>query len=237
MGFEYGYPWRRPRRWSVGEVSSATSPTARRRSSTSSSPRASEVDAEVGRRAAAPHGTRDKVRPLQRPHRALAPALLRGRPRRVPAVDPGELLPPAPHHAYVNWHRPVVSSRRSRCCGTSSRCPCPRDHRQQLAAGNGRPDDTDPSAVTRLVLCSGKIRWELVSAREKYGLQGQVAIIPLERLYPLPTKSSRRSSTATATSPTIRYAQTSRRTRVPGGTWSANLAAAIRTCCRTTTSS
>jgi 2-oxoglutarate dehydrogenase E1 component len=50
------------------------------------------------------------------------------------------------------------------------------------------PTITDPQAVTRLVLCSGKIRWELVAAREKYGLQGQVAIIPLERLYPLPAK-------------------------------------------------
>ena len=46
---------------------------------------------------------------------------------------------------------------------------------------------TDPSAVQTVILCSGKIRWELVAQRAKRGLEGKVAIVSLERLYPLPT--------------------------------------------------
>ncbi|WP_179443768.1 multifunctional oxoglutarate decarboxylase/oxoglutarate dehydrogenase thiamine pyrophosphate-binding subunit/dihydrolipoyllysine-residue succinyltransferase subunit [Naumannella cuiyingiana] len=46
---------------------------------------------------------------------------------------------------------------------------------------------TDPSKVSRVLLCSGKVRWDLVKAREKAGLEGEVAIIALEQLYPLPT--------------------------------------------------
>jgi 2-oxoglutarate dehydrogenase, E1 and E2 components len=48
------------------------------------------------------------------------------------------------------------------------------------------PTITDPFEVSRLLICSGKIRWELVANREKSGLNGKVAIISLERLYPLP---------------------------------------------------
>ena len=39
-----------------------------------------------------------------------------------------------------------------------------------------------------MLLCSGKIRWDLVNARSQAGKDGQVAIIAVERLYPLPTK-------------------------------------------------
>jgi multifunctional 2-oxoglutarate metabolism enzyme len=46
----------------------------------------------------------------------------------------------------------------------------------------------DPSQVSSILLCSGKIRWELVNARSQAGKDGQVAIIALERLYPLPVK-------------------------------------------------
>lgn len=52
----------------------------------------------------------------------------------------------------------------------------------------GDPTITDASAVERIVLCSGKVRWELVAARAEAGLDGKVAILPLERLYPLPAR-------------------------------------------------
>jgi 2-oxoglutarate dehydrogenase E1 component len=52
----------------------------------------------------------------------------------------------------------------------------------------GDPTITDHAAVERIVLCSGKIRWELVNARSEAGLDGKVAILPLERLYPLPAR-------------------------------------------------
>ena len=52
----------------------------------------------------------------------------------------------------------------------------------------GDPTIEDPSKVTSVLLCSGKIRWDLVNARSQAGKDGQVAIIAVERLYPLPTK-------------------------------------------------
>ncbi|SDS81044.1 2-oxoglutarate dehydrogenase E1 component [Friedmanniella luteola] len=48
------------------------------------------------------------------------------------------------------------------------------------------PSITDPAQVERVLLCSGKVRWDLVTKRTKAGLDGKVAIIPVERLYPLP---------------------------------------------------
>jgi multifunctional 2-oxoglutarate metabolism enzyme len=52
------------------------------------------------------------------------------------------------------------------------------------------PDPTieDSSQVTTVVLCSGKVRWDLVNRRNALQRNGQVAILSVERLYPLPTK-------------------------------------------------
>jgi multifunctional 2-oxoglutarate metabolism enzyme len=52
------------------------------------------------------------------------------------------------------------------------------------------PDPTieDASKVTSVILCTGKVRWDLVNRRGQAGKEGSVAIIPLERLYPLPAK-------------------------------------------------
>jgi multifunctional 2-oxoglutarate metabolism enzyme len=50
------------------------------------------------------------------------------------------------------------------------------------------PTIEDPSQVTSVLLCSGKIRWDLMNARSQAGKDGQVAIIAVERLYPLPAK-------------------------------------------------
>jgi 2-oxoglutarate dehydrogenase E1 component len=62
-----------------------------------------------------------------------------------------------------------------------------------FTSGSWRPvlaDHTieDPSQVTSVLLCSGKIRWELMNARSQAGKDGQAAIIAVERLYPLPAK-------------------------------------------------
>ena len=48
------------------------------------------------------------------------------------------------------------------------------------------PTVTDPSAVEAVILCSGKVRWDLVTRRQAAGLVGKVAILAVERLYPLP---------------------------------------------------
>jgi 2-oxoglutarate dehydrogenase E1 component len=50
------------------------------------------------------------------------------------------------------------------------------------------PTIEDPSKVKLVLLCSGKIRWDLVNARSQAGKDGEVAIIAVERLYPLPAK-------------------------------------------------
>ena len=52
------------------------------------------------------------------------------------------------------------------------------------------PDRTieDASKVTSVILCTGKVRWDLVGRRGQAGKEGSAAIIPLERLYPLPAK-------------------------------------------------
>jgi len=50
------------------------------------------------------------------------------------------------------------------------------------------PSIEDPSKVKSVLLCSGKIRWDLANARDAAGKDGEVAIIAVERLYPLPIK-------------------------------------------------
>ena len=50
------------------------------------------------------------------------------------------------------------------------------------------PDTTvDPSQVTRVLLTSGKVYWDLVAQREKQGIT-DTAIVRLEQYYPLPVK-------------------------------------------------
>ncbi|SDL67062.1 multifunctional oxoglutarate decarboxylase/oxoglutarate dehydrogenase thiamine pyrophosphate-binding subunit/dihydrolipoyllysine-residue succinyltransferase subunit [Tessaracoccus oleiagri] len=92
-------------------------------------------------------------------------------------------------HAYVNWHRPVVIATPKSMLRNKMAMSSP----DEFTSGQWRPALDDPtiedaSKVERLILCSGKIRWELVSRREKLGLQGKVAIVALERLYPLPAE-------------------------------------------------
>jgi 2-oxoglutarate decarboxylase len=49
---------------------------------------------------------------------------------------------------------------------------------------------TDPAAVRRLLLCSGKISYELNNARQKRGIS-DVAIVRVEQLYPVPQRRLR----------------------------------------------
>lgn len=52
----------------------------------------------------------------------------------------------------------------------------------------GEVDALDPAAVTRIVLCSGKVYYELVTARRERKI-GHIAIVRLEQLYPFPEES------------------------------------------------
>lgn len=90
-------------------------------------------------------------------------------------------------HAYVNYHRPVVVATPKSMLRNKMAASSP----EEFTTGTwhpvlDNPTITNPAEITRLLFCSGKIRWELMSNREKFGLDGKVAIISLERLYPLP---------------------------------------------------
>ncbi len=92
-------------------------------------------------------------------------------------------------HAYVNYHRPVVIATPKSMLRNKQASSMPGD----FTSGQWHPVLDDPtiedsSAVERLILCSGKVRWDLAARREKMGLTGKVAIVALERLYPLPTE-------------------------------------------------
>ncbi|MFK7853178.1 MAG: 2-oxoglutarate dehydrogenase E1 component [Granulosicoccus sp.] len=61
---------------------------------------------------------------------------------------------------------------------------------EDLAEGTFQPviseiDDLDPNAVDRLVLCSGKVYYDLLEARRSADLKN-VALVRLEQLYPFP---------------------------------------------------
>lgn len=94
------------------------------------------------------------------------------------------------NHAYVNYHRPLVIATPKSMLRNKLATSQP----EEFTSGKWHPalDDpsiTDASKVERVLLCSGKIRWDLVKAREKQGLEGKVAIVSLERLYPLPDEA------------------------------------------------
>ena len=92
-------------------------------------------------------------------------------------------------HAYVNWHRPVViATPKSMLRHKMAVSPVSEFTHGRWQPAMGDPTITDAAAVERIVLCSGKIRWELVAARAEAGLDQKVAILPLERLYPLPAR-------------------------------------------------
>jgi 2-oxoglutarate dehydrogenase E1 component len=73
------------------------------------------------------------------------------------------------------------------------RLPAAASSLADLTGGGFRPviDDaeiTNPAAVTRIVLCSGKVYYDLVAARKESGGPAveRVAVIRLEQFYPFP---------------------------------------------------
>ncbi len=111
-------------------------------------------------------------------------------------------------HAYVNWHRPVVIATPKSMLRAKSAVSKPTDFTQgRWEPATGDPTIADPSQVRRILLCSGKVRWELVAARAEAGLEGEVAIIALERLYPLPAKELASLLATFPTDADIRFVQ------------------------------
>jgi len=89
-------------------------------------------------------------------------------------------------HALIGWHRPLVVFTPK----SMLRNPLAASPRDEFTSGAWRPvlpdDVADPSKVGRVLLCSGRLRWDLVEERARRGLDARVAIIAAERLYPVP---------------------------------------------------
>lgn len=91
-------------------------------------------------------------------------------------------------HTYVNWHRPLVIMTPKSMLRSKAAVSQPDEFiHGRWAPAIGDESITDDSAVKAVILCSGKLRWELIADRARRGLDDQVAIVSLERLYPLPT--------------------------------------------------
>ena len=169
MGFEYGYSVARPDAlvlWEAqfGDFANGAQTIIDEFIASGQA----EVDPEVGRRAAAPARLRGPgPGPLVGTDRALAAAGGRGRFHGRPAVDPGQLLPPAAPAGARRAAPPDDRLRpRSRCCATRRRSPT----RRTSPAGRGSRcsptrRSSDPGTVTSVLLCSGKVRWDLVTPR------------------------------------------------------------------------
>ncbi|WP_129842433.1 multifunctional oxoglutarate decarboxylase/oxoglutarate dehydrogenase thiamine pyrophosphate-binding subunit/dihydrolipoyllysine-residue succinyltransferase subunit [Streptomyces sp. RFCAC02] len=81
---------------------------------------------------------------------------------------------------------------------------------EEFTQGGFRPvigDTTvDPAGVRRVVLCSGKVYYELAAEREKLGRK-DVALVRLERLYPLPADEVRAELARYANAESVVWAQ------------------------------
>jgi 2-oxoglutarate dehydrogenase E1 component len=81
---------------------------------------------------------------------------------------------------------------------------------EEFTAGGFRPligDETaDPAAIRKVVFCSGKVYYELAAERDKRGAR-DVALVRLERLYPLPVEEIQAELARYANAETFVWAQ------------------------------
>jgi multifunctional 2-oxoglutarate metabolism enzyme len=91
-------------------------------------------------------------------------------------------------HALDGVHRPlVVFTPKSMLRLKAAVSPVEDFTSGQFAPVLDDPMVTDPSAVRRVLLCSGKISYELNAARQQRGVQ-DTAIVRIEQLYPVPQR-------------------------------------------------
>ncbi|GAB3768108.1 multifunctional oxoglutarate decarboxylase/oxoglutarate dehydrogenase thiamine pyrophosphate-binding subunit/dihydrolipoyllysine-residue succinyltransferase subunit [Microlunatus parietis] len=84
-------------------------------------------------------------------------------------------------------HRPLIVFTPKRMLRMKSATSDPAD----FTSGTFQPVLSDPSisdaaSVHTVLLCSGRLRWELMAERDKRGLTDSVAVVSVERFYPLP---------------------------------------------------
>ena len=157
---------------------------------------------------------------LQRPARAVPPALRRGQ-------HPGR----GADHA----RRSTSTCCGARCAATSASrlivmtpksllrhklAVSPVDH---LTVGHFHDVLDDPAApdrVRRVLLCSGKVYYDLIAQRAEVGSQRDVAIVRIEQLYPWPADAARRPCwIGTGRPASGSGCRRSRRTWAPGRSW------------------
>ena len=86
----------------------------------------------------------------------------------------------------------------------------------------------DPDAVKRVILCSGKVRWDLINKRAQLGLQRLGGHLAGRAALPAAGPRVGRTSSAASPKPSRRCAgcRTSRRTKAPGPSWRSTCPAA-----------
>ena len=97
-------------------------------------------------------------------------------------------------HALVDWHQPLIVATPKSMLRNKLAVSQPDD----FIHGTWHPalpdtSITDPERVERIALCSGKMRWDLLAERGRLGLDDQVAVVSLERLFPLPDEGLARA--------------------------------------------
>jgi multifunctional 2-oxoglutarate metabolism enzyme len=90
-------------------------------------------------------------------------------------------------HSLGSKHRPMVVFTPKSMLRRKDATSQPED----FTSGTFRPvigdDVADPAAVERLILCTGRIGWDLIEKRKRLGAEGsRIAIARLEQLYPRP---------------------------------------------------
>ena len=141
------------------------------------------VDAPDAAAAARLRGLRPGA--LLRAPGALAPARRRGQhPRRLP-LDAGAVLPPA---APPGEDRQAAPARRDDAEVAAAPAAGDEPHRapgRRAVLPGAREPRVDDEKVTRLILCTGKVYYDLVGAEARKDNEG-VAIGRVELLYPFP---------------------------------------------------
>src|SRR5918911_250421 len=190
LGFEYGYSVANPEalvRWEVqfGDFTNGAQPVV--------DEFISSGEAKWGQRC-------DVVLLLPHGHEGQGPDHTSGRIERwLQLCAEGSMtvaLPSTPanyfhllrRHAHDGIHRPlVVFTPKSMLRLKAAVSPVEDFTSGRFAPVLNDPTVTDPSAVRRVLLCSGKISYELNAARQLRGIEN-TAIVRIEQLYPVPQR-------------------------------------------------
>ena len=140
--------------------------------------------------AAAARLRRAGPRPLVRPSRAVPADVRREQHDGGDVLVAGELLPPAAPPGALAGAPSAHRVHAEVAAATEGRGePARRLHHRHVPAGAARSGAAG-SSVRRVLLCSGKVYYDLAAARKENG-RDDVAIVRVEQLYPLPVDEIR----------------------------------------------